>query len=416
MRPTPVASILSTTALALMLSACQTASNAPNGIVLAALPQDNSVKNETLTNLIIPETFQTASATALFIRENVVDDLTFRVADAAGNLTGTRQTRQERKEFYNYGGDQPAGISSNVLITRNPRDATFNVVIEGQDKIAANVRYQDSAHRTLPATINGDRDGLFTVPDSANFEYYRTKDRVISDTTTITYDQILFFERPGTTTKYVTWAAFWDGRTIQSIASSDYVKTDKDTGLILEGGSRTVTSYEDKSQRTAAVFGINVKAKDVPKSGSASYAGSLFANTIYGGFKDTILGTSTTRVNFADNSMKFTYDGRYTSNGAGFSATGSGKIERPDIPNTALNPAAVQPFSSFRGTIDSVSIAGTPYRFESITTAPFTYQASSIEGGFFGPNVAEVGGAFRIVGGLPDQRLDILGAFTGKKN
>ena len=41
--------------------------------------------------------------------------------------------------------------------------------------------------------------------------------------------------------------------------------------------------------------------------------------------------------------------------------------------------------------------------------------ASSIDGSFYGPNAVEVGGSFRIVGGVPDQRVDILGAFTGAK-
>ena len=40
---------------------------------------------------------------------------------------------------------------------------------------------------------------------------------------------------------------------------------------------------------------------------------------------------------------------------------------------------------------------------------------SSIDGAFFGPAAQEVGGAFRIVGGTPDTRIDILGAYTGKK-
>jgi hypothetical protein len=44
---------------------------------------------------------------------------------------------------------------------------------------------------------------------------------------------------------------------------------------------------------------------------------------------------------------------------------------------------------------------------------------SSLDGAFYGPGGSaeklEVGGGFRIVGGTPDQRIDIMGAFTGKK-
>jgi allophanate hydrolase subunit 1 len=39
---------------------------------------------------------------------------------------------------------------------------------------------------------------------------------------------------------------------------------------------------------------------------------------------------------------------------------------------------------------------------------------SSINGSFFGPVAQEVGGGYRIVGGTPDERVDILGVFIGK--
>ncbi len=39
---------------------------------------------------------------------------------------------------------------------------------------------------------------------------------------------------------------------------------------------------------------------------------------------------------------------------------------------------------------------------------------STITGAFYGPKAAEVGGGFRVVGGVPNQRVDIVGAFTGK--
>jgi hypothetical protein len=410
MRTFPFASLLSATTLAVSLGACQTASNAPNGLLTAASPLKTDLKNETLDNLVLPETFKTASASHVYIRDISQDTI----------YIGNNPPRTVKVEYERYGGDQPIGISSNVLVTRNPRDATFNIVIAGQDGITANNRYQDPAHRTTAASINfqsgqGSPTSLFKVPDRASLEYYQSGSRQVSSTTTVINDQVWFFERPGTSNKYVTWAAYWDGTTTESIQPSDYVSVAPD-GSIKEAGTRTVATFNSRLQRTAAVYGINTISKDVPKIGSAVYTGNLFANTISGGFLDTILGTSSSSVNFVNDSMAFTLAGNFTSNGNSFAATGIGKIDRPDTPNTALNPTALQPLSSFRGTISTVSIAGNPLRFDSNTTALGTFQASSVEGGFFGPGAAELGGAFRIVGGAPDARLDILGAFIGKKN
>ncbi|MDB5710610.1 MAG: transferrin binding protein-like solute binding protein, partial [Sphingomonas bacterium] len=46
---------------------------------------------------------------------------------------------------------------------------------------------------------------------------------------------------------------------------------------------------------------------------------------------------------------------------------------------------------------------------------PLVIAGSSIDGAFDGPNGEELGAGFRIVGGTPDQRIDILGVLTGKK-
>ena len=40
---------------------------------------------------------------------------------------------------------------------------------------------------------------------------------------------------------------------------------------------------------------------------------------------------------------------------------------------------------------------------------------SSIDGAFYGPNGVELGGGYRIVGGTPDERIDILGTFVGQR-
>ena len=63
----------------------------------------------------------------------------------------------------------------------------------------------------------------------------------------------------------------------------------------------------------------------------------------------------------------------------------------------------------FLGQINSASFVNpNSQRFD------LTIAGSSIDGAFFGPIGQEVGGGFRIVGGVPDERIDIIGAFTGK--
>jgi hypothetical protein len=421
MHLTPVVSLLSATALALTLSACKTATNAPNGQLVpatAAVTPAGS-KNETLDNLVVPQTFPTASATNRFSSNQTLDRISYSRYDGDGD--GRPDVATTISVTRVYGADQPVGINENVRITRNPRDATFDVVITGQDQISASTRYQDPAHRQSAGTINnasvtntfpdGSSFSVFTVPVSPNFEYYASGSREITATSNITNRYVLFFERPGTTTRYVTWAAYWQGVLTENVTFSDFVDP-----RTLETGSRLVGSYIADIQRTAAVYGLNTQAKDVPKTGSANYAGSLFANTISGTTLDTILGTQSSTVNFASNAMTFDLRGSFQASGTSFAASGTGRIERPDIPNSALNPTAAQPMSSFRGLVTGVTIGGTAYQFNSNASLPNTFQATTIEGGFYGPNAVELGGAFRIVGGAQDTRLDIMGAFTGKKN
>ena len=62
----------------------------------------------------------------------------------------------------------------------------------------------------------------------------------------------------------------------------------------------------------------------------------------------------------------------------------------------------------FTGTFSSACFAATCTAGNSLLIA-----GSSLDGAFYGPNGEEIGAGFRIVGGRPDQRIDILGTFTG---
>jgi C-lobe and N-lobe beta barrels of Tf-binding protein B len=124
-----------------------------------------------------------------------------------------------------------------------------------------------------------------------------------------------------------------------------------------------------------------------------------------------ISGTANTAVNFANSTFNISLTGTttaptfdvYTSRvfslpgGSTFTATGSGQVNLVNA-------------GGFLGQINAAS-----FRDPSGANIGVNIAGSSVDGAFFGPNGEEVGGGYRIVGGTPDERIDILGAFTGKK-
>jgi hypothetical protein len=142
-----------------------------------------------------------------------------------------------------------------------------------------------------------------------------------------------------------------------------------------------------------------------------------------------IYGTSTLDIDFGSGSVKSHFAGQVyapqadlasVSNitppanlstiaaGATFSADGHGTI---NLVNTG----------GFTGQIDSASFSATT------NGAPTAVNVigSSLNGAFYGPATSgnqklgtdqvEVGGGFHVVGGTPDQRVDIVGAFAGAR-
>ena len=85
------------------------------------------------------------------------------------------------------------------------------------------------------------------------------------------------------------------------------------------------------------------------------------------------------------------------SAGATFNASGDGLIN-------------LITFGGFKGQFDSAYFTNPAGDRHDVTIA-----GSTIDGAFYGPNGEEAGGGFRIVGGNPDERIDVLGAFVGVK-
>lgn len=311
-------------------------------------------------------------------------------------------------EQYNqlYAGDANTVRDSGFEITYNPRDGIFDVALKSKNAITnITTRFQDPVHRTNFAGARGPEPGTPNL-ESKGFQYFETGSRTgIFDTDGYTEKfQTFFYQKPGTTTKYVTYAGFMQNQ-LSQVGMSDG-----------QGGSFLQTNY--KRERAAFVYGEKSSNGAVPTIGTGTYTGEMLATMIYNplfdidpstpSFFQWMEGTSSTTVDFAKNTFNLTLAGTVAAagfdlhstqivsmpSGATFAATGSGNLE-------------LIKSGGFLGQINSASFTNAG------ATTSLVIAGSSIDGAFYGPTAQEVGGGFRIVGGTPDQRIDILGVFTG---
>jgi hypothetical protein len=320
-----------------------------------------------------------------------------------------------------YAGNASTARNSGISITYNPRDAIFEMTVtEPLGNVSSTTRFQDPVHRTNYGGARGPQDGNVDIT-SKGVRYLEVGsgsgplvyDTSVSTTFPIaakdakTESTTFFYQLPGTTTKYVTYAGFVrNGVSIAEVTNGS-------------GGKNLENSF--KLERGAFVFGERTASAAVPKVGSGTFNGQMIATLVFNNLLDTdastptyfqwMDGTSSTVVDFAANTFTIALAGTvssplfdtYTSkvfslqSGATFSAAGKGRI---DLINAGgfLGNFQTASFVQPNGTVLALNIAG-----------------SSVDGTFFGPAAEEVGGGFRIVGGTPDERIDILGAFTGKK-
>ncbi len=320
-----------------------------------------------------------------------------------------------------YQGDATTARNSGISLTYNPRDAIFDLTVtQPLAGVSENIRFQDPAHRT---NFGGASEPQGGVPDltaqGVNFLQVGTSTGplVFDPTMSTTFAtgqkdsnfdlSTFFYQKPGTSTKYVTFAGF--------------VRNKETISQVTPTGQNPYIRQDYVLERGAFAYGERTGSGAVPKTGSGTYNGAMIATMVYNPLLDTdasaptyfqwLHGTSTTKVNFAANTFTLdlagtvlapTFDVNTTriftlQNGATFTANGSGRV---DMVNAGgfLGQFQTVYFTQPNGTRLAVTIGG-----------------SSIDGTFFGPGAEEVGGGFRIVGGVPDERIDILGAFTGKQ-
>jgi len=334
--------------------------------------------------------------------------------------TDETNTREQFNQLY--AGNASTARNSGITISYDPRDAIFELTI-ADTKAAVNqtIRFQDPAHRTDFGGASQPQGGTPNIPGKG-IQYLQVGgtggsgqvryDLTQSDTFPIGNANAsrdvstFFYQKPGTTTNYVTYAGYLRNQT------NIIEVTDPDNSKHLQ--------QNNVLDRAAFVFGERTDNANVPKTGTASYTGDMLATMVYNPLFDVdpstpsylqwISGSQTTNVDFGANTFTTSMTGTvtdptydvYTSRihtlnaGATFTASGNGTI---DLVNKG----------GFAGQMNSASFN------QGGTTLPVNVVGSSIDGAFYGPKAEEVGGGFRIVGGTPDQRVDILGAFTGKK-
>lgn len=344
-----------------------------------------------------------------------------------------------------YAGNASTVRDSKIAITYDPRDAIFTLkVTDPRSGAAATTRFQDPASRTdfggarEPQWGTDDFSKYAGVGQNNNIRFLQAGDGdpqspfdrsgsglIIPGTNKIPVDGTtgssytstnLFYEVPGSSSKYVSLA----GYVRNSISFAD-----------LTVGTAGFKQNTWKLERGAFAYGIQTDNASVPKTGSGTYTGSMLAtmvvnptidgvtarDPITGGSLPTyfqwISGKSTTNVNFASGAVTLTLNG----------VVGAGQFDRYSSAQRTTIAEGTSFTANGTATVNLVTTGGYTGQFQSASFGATTNGASptlnvagsSIDGAFYGPAAEETGGGFRIVGGVPDQRVDILGAFKGVK-
>jgi hypothetical protein len=326
-----------------------------------------------------------------------------------------------RQYNQHYAGDATTARNSGIAITYNPRNAIFDLVItQPLGNVSQTTRFQDPAHRTDFGGAVTPQDG---VPDltSKGVQYLENG----SGSGTLVYDQsqsnifptgadggsvmrqTFFYQKPGTATKYVTYAGF--------------VRNATNVVLVTPTSGKPYLEQNNTLERAAFAYGERSSNSSVPTSGTGTYTGLMIGTLIFNPLFDIdpsaptyfqwLTGTSTTTVDFGASKFNIALNGTVTAPGFDVYTT---RVFA--LPTDSIFAAAGS------GRIDLVTAGGFLGQF---SDASFTYPdktvfklnigGSSVDGAFFGPAANEVGGGFQIVGGTADERIDILGAFTGGK-
>ncbi|MEO9132196.1 MAG: transferrin-binding protein-like solute binding protein [Sphingomonas sp.] len=341
-----------------------------------------------------------------------------------------------------YAGNASTVRDSAITVAYDPRDAIFTLTLsDPKTGAGASTRFQDPGSRTNfggavepqwgTPNLNA-LTGAAAAYNNPNIQYLQAGDGNPlspydrSGTGALTYgtnaappigepgstysSTTLFYEKPGSTTKYVTFAGYVRNSVGYNTATFGTVDVLQDSWHL---------------ERGAFAYGALTAGSAIPSTGTGTYNGEMLATMVYNptidGLNGTILptyfqwltGTSKVTVDFGAKSVSLDLAGvvlnpqidRYTAPNSSFLAAGTTFTGH----GSALIDIAAT--GGYKG-----SFVGGNFTFlKGATSLPVAVAGSSIDGAFFGPKAEETGGGFRVVGGIPDQRIDILGAFTAKK-
>lgn len=342
-----------------------------------------------------------------------------------------------------YAGDATTVRDSGITISYDPRDAIFTLTVsDPKSNTNTDTRFQDPGSRTDFANSTKPQWG---TPDLANLPAGATANTHVNYLQASDGDPLsrygfggsglidpgnnstpadgtsgssylattFFYEKPGTTTKYVTFAG--------------YVRNSISIGTLTitpAGGGAATTAPQDlwHLERGAFAYGAQTQNSAVPTGGTASYSGEMLGTMVYNPTLDDpspqptyfqwLTGTSKVTVDFGAKTVGLQVDGFVLAP----------QIDRYTTPTTTVLDAGSTFTGTGSATIDLVGKGGFSGMFSAFSftdthgaKSVVNIAGSSIDGAFFGPKAEEVGGGFRVVGGTPDQRIDVLGAFTAKK-
>ena len=429
-----LAILLTATALT-TLSACSGGDTKSVSATASAVGSGTSGSTTAATDVYAQFVAPTAARTysgigASHVYSYLTDDRT--PSNGTTGLTGARG-----QQGATYAGNASTVRASKISITYDPRAATFTLTVNDPlSGASAGTRFQDPASRTnfggavepqwgvdnfaayagigANANINflqaGDGDPLSPYKRSGT-GFVNPGDNVTppdGDPSASYQAATLFYETPGSSTKYVSLA----GYVRNSLSWAD-----------VTAGTATIKQTTWKLERGAFAYGIQTDNDAVPKTGSGTYTGNMIATLVFNPTLDAITnlptyfqwisGTSTTTVNFATNAVTLQLAG----------IVGGPIFDRYTNPFQSTIAAGTTFTASGTATVNLINTGGFTGQFQSASFGATTNGSSpivnvigsSIDGAFFGPAAEEVGGGFRIVGGTPDQRVDIAGAFKGKK-